>query len=228
MAPAPRKERSGIRSLLTSVLSHPKRTERIVTALAGAGRQALMRGLGLAFALTPIVATSASANPVKSLYTTVDLKACKKLERPGGAAWHCPGLSGVPVYVAKGGLKQFVSAGTDAARRRAATQTLAGANSIFEQGRVRALVEWRFDRRGDKQLPYAIIVRFHTGADLRRGDVLVVLKVAPRETCHLAYVDALANENAIALARSIADTKARTFDCNLESIAAGAWGRGPM
>src|SRR5262249_21226648 len=128
---------------------------------------ALIAGTGL-----PL--TMAEANPVKSLYTTVDLKACKKINRRDGVAWQCPGLAGIPLYVAEGDLRQFVSAGADADRRRAATQTLGAVNSIFAHGRPRALVEWRFDRRGDKQLPYAIIVRFHTANDLRRGDVLVV------------------------------------------------------
>ena len=79
-----------------------------------------------------------------------------------------------------------------------------------------------------RQIPYAIIVRFHTAVDGRKGDVLVVSKVSTNETCHVAYIDALANHDAITLARQIADGRARTFDCTGEPTAEGATGRSPM
>src|SRR5262245_32004213 len=56
----------------------------------------------------------AQANPVKSLYTTIDLKECKQVKRHrDGNAWECPGLPGFPVYIAEGDLRQFVSVGTN-------------------------------------------------------------------------------------------------------------------
>ena len=76
----------------------------------------------------------AAANPVKSLYTTVDLKVCRQVKRHrDGGAWRCEGLGGLPVYVAEGDLRQFVSVGADAQKRRAATQTLGAFNSIFRR-----------------------------------------------------------------------------------------------
>jgi hypothetical protein len=171
----------------------------------------------------------AAANPVKSLYTTVDLKVCRQVKRHrDGGAWRCEGLGGLPVYVAEGDLRQFVSVGADAQKRRAATQTLGAFNSIFEKGSSRATIEWRFNRRGERKLPYAIIVRFHTSRDGRNGDVLVVSKVSDAETCHVAYIDALANPDAIALARQIADRQAQSFDCSQEPRTEGATGRSPM
>src|SRR5262245_7088487 len=72
-----------------------------------------------------IGAAAVLANPVKSLYTTVELKACKPIKHePHGGAWLCEGLGGLPVYVAEGDLRQFLSVGTNAQSRRAATQTL--------------------------------------------------------------------------------------------------------
>ena len=171
----------------------------------------------------------AAANPVKSLYTTVDLKICKQVKRHrDGGAWRCGGLDDLPVYVAEGDLRQFVSVGANAEKRRAATQTLGAFNSMFEKGSTRATIEWRFDRRGERKLPYAIIVRFHTSRDGRNGDVLVVSKVSDAETCHVAYIDALANPDAIALARQIADKQAKSFDCRQEPHTEGATGRSPM
>jgi len=196
--------------------------------------EATVRSLGFAMVLGGCLASAldyspAAANPVKSLYTTVQLKTCKQVKRHrDGGAWLCEGLAGLPVYVAEGDLRQFLSVGADAPKRRAATQTLGAFNSIFENGSDRATIEWRFDRRGERQIPYAIIVRFHTAQDGRKGDVLVVSKVGAAETCHVAYVDALANSDAITLARFVADKQAKTFDCRNEPHTEGATGKSPM
>lgn len=184
----------------------------------------------IAGCLTPALGQApAAANPVKSLYTTIDLKVCKHVKRHrDGSAWRCEGLAGYPVYFAEGDLRQFVSVGADAEKRRAATQTLGASNSIFDKGSSRATIEWRFDRRGERKLPYAIIVRFHTSRDGRNGDVLVVSKVSDSEACHVAYIDALANKDAIALARQVADKQSKTFDCSKEPSPEGETGRSPM
>jgi len=113
-------------------------------------------------------------------------------------------------------------------KRRAATQTLGAFNTIFEKGSDRATVEWRFNRRGERQIPYAIIVRFHTSGGGRAGDVLVVSKVSATETCHVAYIDALANQDAITLARFVADNQAKSFDCRNQPRPEGATGKSPM
>ena len=63
-----------------------------------------MRVPGCVFAVAAVLAAGpAAANPVKSLYTTVELKSCKPLKRhKDGDAWRCEGLPGYPVYVAAG------------------------------------------------------------------------------------------------------------------------------
>jgi len=194
----------------------------------------MARSLALAIVLggclTPALGHSpAVANPVRSLYTTIELKACKQVRRHrDGGAWLCEGLAGLPVYIAEGDLRHFVSVGADAQKRRAATQTLGAFNTIFEKGSGRATVEWRFNRRGERQIPYAIIVRFHTSGGGRAGDVLVVSKVSATETCHVAYIDALANQDAITLARFVADNQAKSFDCRNQPRPEGATGKSPM
>ena len=185
--------------------------------------------LATVVAAPAIVAAGAQANPVKSRYTTIDLKECKQVKRHrDGGAWTCEGLPGFPVYVAEGDLRHFVSVGPAPEKRRAAKQTLAPFNSIFEAGSSRTTIEWRFDPRDEPQIPYAAIIRFHTSNDTGRGDVLVVLKVMQYDTCHVAYVDALANDEPAALARRIADREARSFDCSREPRPEGARGKGPM
>jgi len=56
----------------------------------------------------------------------------------------------------------------------------------------------------------------------------VVSKVSDTEACHVAYIDALANPDAIAMARQIADRQAKGFDCRQEPRTEGATGRSPM
>ena len=64
--------------------------------------------------------------------------------------------------------------------------------------------------------------------DGSRGEVLVVTKVTPRQSCHVAHIDALATPEPIVLAHKIADETARTFDCRSAPLTAGAWGKSPM
>jgi hypothetical protein len=187
------------------------------------------------WSLAALVLTAASLAPasavqqIKSLYTAIDLKKCKVVGRhEHGGAWLCEGLKNYPVYVAEGDLRIFLSVGAKGADMRAAQQTLGPFNSIFEGDTERTTVEWRFIIRKGQPIPYATIVRYFTQMDNVRGEVLVVMRVGPTEACHVAYIDALANADAIAMARRIADERARTFDCKSEPEIKGARGRSPM
>jgi hypothetical protein len=169
------------------------------------------------------------ANPLKSQYTTIDLKACTKLKaHPDGSSWRCPGLPGYPVYVAEGDLRTFVSAGANAEKRRAAEQTLGPFNTIFPAGSRRTTLEWRFNRKGDTLVPYAIILRYYTRNATGRGEVLVVTKVSPAQTCQVAHIDALTTPEPMVLAHRIADETARAFDCRNEPVTAGPTGKSPL
>ncbi len=175
-----------------------------------------------AVALLASAEFAAAVQQVKSLYTVVDLAACESVVSPSpGGARLCDGLPGYPVFVDWTGLKTYVSVGPDAAKRRAAAQTLAVSNSLFEGNSTRTTVEWRFIVRNGRTVPYATIVRYFTQSPAGRGETLVIMRVTDRETCHVAYVDALANKDAIVLAREIADERARSFDCSAMPITAG-------
>jgi hypothetical protein len=177
---------------------------------------------------------------IKSRFTTVELKSCEviKLDSEGGA-WTCKGLGGYPVYIAEGDLRQFISFGANGKSRRAATQTLKSFSSVFAPGHSRATIEWRFRRADGRDVPYATIVRFYTasgstrtkgnGGDGTKGEVLVVSKVTPTESCQLALIDARANPDAIILARSAADELSAGFDCKADQPrVVGVTGRSPM
>lgn len=195
---------------------------------AGVGMQAGLKGM-LLIAMAAALPAVGTANPLKSQYTTIDLKVCTKLKaHPDGSAWRCPGLPGYPVYVAEGDLRTFISVGANAEKRRAAEQTLGPFNTIFPAGTRRATLEWRFNRKGDTLVPYATILRYYTKNDTGRGEVLVVTKVSPAQTCQMAYIDALATPEPMVLAHKIADEAARTFDCGKEPMTAGSRGKSPL
>lgn len=190
-------------------------------------RAAIGIGLGwltvLACATTP-----AMANPLKSRLTAIDLSDCRFLKRhPDGNAYRCPGLPGWPVYVASGDDRQFLSFGPSAEKRQAASQTLGAFNSVFERGK-RPAIEWRIEHKGGREVPFATIVRFHTHRDGSKGEVLVVTKVDAKISCQLALVDAAANPDGMALARSWADANARAQGCPGTPKVIGNTGKSPM
>lgn len=172
---------------------------------------------------------AAAVQQVKSLYTAIDPSACAAVAgKAGVAARLCEGLPGYPVYVAEGDRGVYLSVGPDAEKRRAAQQTLRTFNTLSDKGGQRTTIEWRFVVRDKQTVPYATIVRYFTQSATGAGQVLVVMRVTDREACHVAYVDALANLDAIVLARKLADTVARSQDCPQEPSVHGAQGRSPM
>ncbi len=168
--------------------------------------------------------------PVKSLYTALDFEQCELV--PGdrsGEARLCAGLPGYPVYVAEGRGGTYLSVGPDANKRQAARQTLRSFNTLFDKQRgQRSTIEWRFVVRDEQPVPYATIVRYFTESPAGAGEVLVITRVTDRESCHVAYVDALANVDAIVLARKLADTMARQGTCPAEPTVPGCGRASPM
>lgn len=182
-----------------------------------------------ALALMAARSEPVAANTLKSLYTTIELKDCERVKQhPDGNAWLCKGLDGYPVYVAEGDLRMFVSVGKAPEKRRAATQTLGAFNSLFKKGSNRATLEWRFVKRDGRPVPYATIQRYYTKTDKASGEVIVVTRVTDQEDCHVAHIDALANSDAIALARKVADEEARAFKCSSPPRRIGRTGQSPM
>lgn len=165
----------------------------------------------------------------KSVYTAFSLADCRKqLSHVDGAAYLCPGLPGFRVYVAEGDGRTFLSAGYAPENAPAANQTLTSFNTPFVHSTQRATIEWRFVIRDGRKVPYATIMRYFTHNASARGEVLVVMRVQGAEACHVAYIDALANNDPIVLARKIADERARTFNCATPATIEGKTGVSPM
>lgn len=178
-----------------------------------------------ALALALVLAGGAKAQQIQSSYTDVDLDECTVISADDfGATWACSGLKGMPVMIAEGDLRMFVSYGLESTTEKAAQQTLPPFNHLGPK------IEWRVSNIEGAYKPFATILRFFTqreGSDTE-GQVLVVTKVAPGATCHVAYIDAIANKNANELAREVADEKAMDFDCEGEPEYVGkfeAWQR---
>ena len=131
----------------------------------------------------------AGAGEISSVYTSLELeKSCALVKtlpnEGGGALWDCKGYNGVRVRVAEGDLRFFVSFGENAGKQTAAGQTLAPFNNIHKT------LEWRVERVGKAWVPFATILRYFWDSDGRRGETLVVTKLGPVDSCHVAHIPA--------------------------------------
>ncbi len=180
----------------------------------------------LCTALSLALAPGAHAvQQAKSRYTTIDLSQCSVTARK---AWLCEGLPGYPIHVAVESMRTFLSVGRSGPTHPSAGQSLGPTNTLFDGRSRRAAVEWRFIIRDKKTVPYATIVRYFTRDQTHSGEVVIVTRVTETESCQVARIDALANKDAMVLARTIADRQARTFDCIQKPLIIGAIGNSPM
>ena len=169
------------------------------------------RLIALALAVLVLVfAGAASAQQIESSYTDVDLDQCTVMSSDDfGSTWACSGLKGMPVMIAEGDLRMFVSYGLTSTTEKAAEQTLGPFNHLGPK------IEWRVSNADGQWKPFATILRFFTQREEgeNEGQVLVITKIAPGATCHVAYIDALANPQPNELARKTADEMVPDFDC---------------
>lgn len=166
---------------------------------------------------------NAAQHPPSSLFTSIALEACKPIKqkaeaaaksgagKSSGKSWLCMAL--MPIYAAEREGHFFVAIGANARQHKAAQQTLEPVNSPLDHKSKRITVEWRIKTRAAGPQPYASIIRYFTTANGKPGEVLVVTKLGNGQSCHVAYIDAMANPDAIVMARAVADEKTPVFDC---------------
>ncbi|KQX38851.1 hypothetical protein ASD04_09385 [Devosia sp. Root436] len=167
--------------------------------------------------LAALLAIAALATPAQaafnSAYTDLDLDECLVLDADDfGASWACPGYKGYPLMVSEGDLRFSLIYGFGA--KAGDGQTLPPFNRLGEK------LEWRLSNDLGRWMPIATIVRYHTadpetGED--KGQVLVVTQLVEGNSCHIAYIDAVANANANELARQAADASG-DFDCASDEV----------
>jgi hypothetical protein len=180
----------------------------------------------LQIAATLGLAAVASAGPAaaqlyNSSYTTLSFTDCTVIATDDfGSTWACPGLKGMPVMVRESERRFRISYGLTSTTEKAAEQTLPPVNGLGEE------IEWRVSNTEGSYRPFATIVKFlvQPEGDSEDGEVLVVTRVSPGATCHVAYIDAVANPDAEALARKAADERAMDFDCTKEPELVGEFG----
>ena len=167
----------------------------------------------LAGAMLAMAFASPALADFTSAYTDLNLDECLVLDADDfGASWACPGYKGYPLMVSEGDLRFSLIYGFGA--KAGDGQTLPPFNNLG------AKLEWRLSNELGRWMPIATIVRYHTadpetGED--KGQVLVVTQIKDGNSCHIAYVDALANKDANELARAAAD-KAGNFDCATDEV----------
>jgi hypothetical protein len=179
---------------------------------------------GLALAALP---ETAAAQLYNSSYSALNFEECTVISTDDfGSTWACPGLKGMPVMVRESQRRFSVSYGLTSTTEKAAAEGLKPENRLGQE------IEWRVSNVDGSYKPFATIVKFFVKAEgegkSEEGQVLVVTKVAPGATCHVAYIDALANPDAEKLAQQAADEKAMDFDCKNEPEIIGkfdAWTR---
>jgi hypothetical protein len=166
---------------------------------------------------------SARAENLESAYTDIVLSKCEVIKHESDDpdadegsedVWKCKGYGEIPVVVRYGHVRMYVSYGANAENATAAGQTLGPSNAVMEK--VKGL-EWRLSDASGKPEPFATIIRFHWTIDPNDvGETLIVTKLEPNNSCHVAYIAATGNPKANEQARAIADKDARNFDCSKE------------
>ena len=164
----------------------------------------------------------------ESVYTDAGIEKCENLlKNPdqvdidmGTISVKCAGYKGYPFYFNEYDVRQSTYFG------HLSKEILDGAGETFEVfNHIGDKIEWRLD---DDDVPRATILRY-TMENLNPktyepdkalyGQILVVSRVGQpddRTGCVTAYVDALANTDANAMARKLADEQAPTFACGKE------------
>ncbi|MGI9462579.1 MAG: hypothetical protein ACR2OM_01480 [Aestuariivirgaceae bacterium] len=162
-----------------------------------------------ATALAIALILPAAAEPT-STYSTIAPDKCRQLtadEESGSVTFSCPGINGIDVWVGEGDLRTFLAYGPAPKKQCVSQQTFATFNNAGPT------LEWRLDN-GE---PFATIIRYKmdNGQD-EKFNFLTVTALRGGQACHIAYVDgSLTKHNEIA--RDIADTTARTFDCTKDT-----------
>jgi len=179
-------------------------------------------------ALAALLTVPLSASAATSVYTDASIDRCENLlKNPdqvdidmGTIAVKCAGYKDYPFYFNEYDVRQSTYFG------HLSQEILDGAGETFERfNHIGDKIEWRLD---DKGVPRATILRY-TMENLNPetsepdkafyGQILVVSRVAQPDDqtgCVTAYIDALANKDANAMARELADSQAPGFACGRE------------
>ncbi|WP_309082650.1 hypothetical protein [Chelativorans sp.] len=166
------------------------------------------------------VAGPAGAQEIASAYTELNpMRDCTVYASAaeGDGDWSnlvCSGYKGFPVFIHCSDARESLFYGFPPQGRDLAWESFSAFNNAGPK------IEWRVERDGTGEKPFAAIHRWFVSANPEEPDrqieVLVVHKVGrigEWQGCAVGYVVATGNRDANAQARRIADDKARSFAC---------------
>lgn len=165
--------------------------------------------------LTLLVIPSAAFAANTSVYTKYNLDKCPKLDvgnadEGDSGSWLCKGYGNLKIYFAEGDLRQFVAFGKSPKQHCAAEQTFSGFNSANNT------IEWRLNKGNAIAAIQRWTVSFDPEDSAKTKTWLVVTRIEPGNSCHMAVVEG-AFPNANIKAREIADSLAEKFECGVSS-----------
>jgi hypothetical protein len=185
-----------------------------------------LRALSCLALCAGLASSAALAQEITSAYSQLDPDAdCSVFASSGGAEgdWAnmtCAGYRGYPVIIYYSDARESVFYGFPPDGDLAPTW-----ESFQAFNRTGPTIEWRIERDGSRETPFATIHRwFVSDIDFpdEEVEVLVVQKVGQihgRQGCVVGYVAATGNPGANEAARRIADTQARDFVCGADQPA---------
>ena len=165
--------------------------------------------------LTLLVIPSAAFAANTSVYTKYNLDKCPKLDvgnadEGDSGSWLCKGYGNLKIYFAEGDLRQFVAFGKSPKQHCAAEQTFSGFNSANNT------IEWRLNKGNAIAAIQRWTVSFDPEDSAKTKTWLVVTRIEPGNSCHMAVVEG-AFPNANIKAREIADSLAEKFEFGVSS-----------
>lgn len=168
-----------------------------------------------------LLAGPACAGGIDSAYTRINGKedcALVGIGAEGEGDWSesvCNGFRGFPVIISYGDARRSLFYGfppeTDDA--------FAGWESFGAFNTVGPVIEWRYEKDGERILPFATIHRWFVSEpedSTKTTEVLVIEKVGTlpeRQGCVVGYVVATGDPKANEKARQVADEQVRGFAC---------------
>jgi hypothetical protein len=174
---------------------------------------------------------AAQAEELVSTYTSTKPQLCRETNRviidgdEYASTRVCRGKAGYTVIVDDDDLRTTVTI-----RKKGKAKAVIAGGSDGRFSSVHNVIEWRSVKGAAE--PFAVIIRWSfrdpddeskEGKDL---PLLIVARLSPGPICQIALVDTTAKQDANAIARQIADEKARDFKCNSDTAQLiGARGR---
>ncbi len=164
-----------------------------------------------------------------SHYSDLDFATCEIVQENsdfGFVQMKCPGAYGYDVYVTEADLRLYLSykregwntvsevpddgAQTDVSQLADTYEASDIGQTLPPFNTLGLKLEWRVANTDEEADPFATIVRYNyqmpdDKGGFVDGQILVVSRFRSGASCHVAYIDALANVNANLMAREVAD-----------------------